>query len=55
MAQASNFDFFALGTSKQTAKISKTGFAKIGHDAVSEPQWVAFSSKKLIVTKLKVW
>ena len=35
-----------LGISEQTAKISKTGFAKIGHTAVSKPQWVGFSSKK---------
>ena len=35
-----------LGTNEQTAKISKTGFAKIGHIAVSKPQWVGFSSKK---------
>ena len=35
-----------LGTSEQTSKISKTGFAKIGHTAISKPQWVGFSSKK---------
>ena len=35
-----------LGTNEQTAKISKTGFAKIGHTAASRPQWVGFSSKK---------
>ena len=35
-----------LGTSEQTAKISKTSFAKIGHTAVSKPQWVGFSNKK---------
>ena len=34
------------GTSEQTAKISKTDFTKIGHTAVSKPQWVGFSSKK---------
>ena len=35
-----------IGTSEQILKISKTGFAKIGHTAVSKPQWVGFSSKK---------
>ena len=35
-----------LGTSEQTAKISKTDFSKIGHTTVSKPQWVGFSSKK---------
>ena len=35
-----------LGTSEQTAKVSKTGFTKIGHTAVSKPQWIEFSSKK---------
>ena len=35
-----------LGTSKKITKISKTGFAKIGHTAVSHPQSVGFSSKK---------
>ena len=43
-----------LGTSEQTAKISKTGFAKIGHTVVSKPHWVGFSSKKWVVTNLKV-
>ena len=45
----SNFDFlginspavygnkFILGAREQTAKISKTGFAKIGYTAVSKP------------------
>ena len=53
MSQASNFDFFALGTSKQTAKISKTGFEKIGHDALSKPQWVGFSSEKTDCDKIE--
>ena len=35
-----------LGTSEQTANISKTGFAKIGHTAVSKPQCVKFLTKK---------
>ena len=35
-----------LGTSEQTAKVSKTGFTKIGHTAVSKPQWIGFSNKK---------
>ena len=43
-----------LGTSEQTANISKTGFAKFGHTAVSKPQWVRLSSKKTGCDKLKV-
>ena len=42
-----------LGTSEQTAKISKTGFAKIGHTAVSKPQWVGFSSKEVGCVKFE--
>ena len=48
----SNFDFlginspvwgkFILGANGKTAKISKTGFAKIGHTTVSTPQQVEF-------------
>ena len=44
-----------LGTSEQTAKISKTGFAKIGHTVVSKPQWVGFSSKKTGSEKFESW
>ena len=44
-----------LGTSEQAAKISKTGFAKIGHTAVSKPQWVGFSSKKTGCEKFESW
>ena len=36
------WDKFILGTSEQTAKILKTGFAKIGHTTTSKPQWVGF-------------
>ena len=43
------------GTSEQTAKISKTGFAKIGHTAVSKPQWFGFSSKKTGCDKFESW
>ena len=42
-----------LGTSKQIAKVSETGFAKIGHTAVSHPQSVGFSSKKTDCDKLE--
>ena len=35
-----------LDTSEQTAKISETGFAKIGHTAVSKPQFGGFLNKK---------
>ena len=46
---------FILSTSEQTAKISKTGFAKTGNTAVWKPQWFGFSSKKkLILTNFKV-
>ena len=44
-----------VGTCEQTAKISKTGFAKIGHTAVSKPQWVGFSSKKTDCDKFESW
>ena len=44
-----------LGTSEQTAKISKTGFAKIGHTAVSKPQWVGFSSEQIWKLGKKNW
>ena len=44
-----------LGTSEQTVKISKTGFAKVGHTAVSKPQWVGFSSKKTGCDKFETW
>ena len=44
-----------LGTSEQTAKISKTGFTKFGHTAVSKPQWVWFSSKKTGCDKFESW
>ena len=44
-----------LGTSEQTTKISKTGFAKIGHTTVSKPQWVGFSSKKTRCDKFESW
>ena len=40
------WDKFILGNSKKTAKTSKYGFRKIGHTAVSKPQWVGFSSAK---------
>ena len=35
-------DKFMPGTSEQTAKISKTGFTKVGHTAVSKPKWFGF-------------
>ena len=35
-----------LGTNEETAKIYKTGFAKLWHAAVSKPQSVGFLSKK---------
>ena len=35
------------GTSEQTAKISKTGFTKVGHTAVSKPKWFGFQVKNL--------
>ena len=44
-----------LGTSKQIAKISKTVFVKIGHTAVSKPQWVGFLSKKTGCDKFESW
>ena len=44
-----------LGTSEQTAKVSKTGFAKIWYTAVSKPQWVGFSSKKTGCDKFESW
>ena len=43
------------GTSEQTAKISKTDFTKIGHTAVSKPQWVGLSSKKTGCDKSESW
>ena len=43
------------GTSEQTAKISKTDFTKIGHTAVSKPQWVGLSSKKTGCDKFESW
>ena len=42
-----------LGTSDKTSKISKTGFTKIGHIAVSKPQCIGLPSKK-VVTNFKV-
>ena len=44
-----------LGTSEQTAKISKAGFTEIGHTAVSKPQWVGFSNKKTGCDKFESW
>ena len=44
-----------LGVSEQTAKISKTGFAKIWHITVSKVQWVWFSSKKTGCDKFESW
>ena len=41
--------------SEQTAKISKTGFSKIGHTAISKPQWVGFSSTKTDYDKFESW
>ena len=35
-----------LGTSEQTAKIAKTGFAEIGHATVSKPNGYGFQLKK---------
>ena len=49
------WDKVILGNSVQTAKISKTGFAKIGHTAVSKPQWVGFSSTKTDCDKSESW
>ena len=40
------WDKLILGAREQTAKISKTGLAKIGAIAVSKTQWVKFSSTK---------
>ena len=48
-------DKFILGTSKQTAKVFKTTFAKIGYAAVSKPQWVKFSIKKIDYGKFESW
>ena len=42
-------------TSEQTAKILKTGFAKIGHTSVSKSQWVGFSSTKTDCDKFESW
>ena len=43
-----------LGTSEQTAKISKTGFTKFEHTAVSKPQWGwVFQVKKLVMTNFE--
>ena len=39
-------DKFMLGINEETAKIYKTGLAKLWHTAVSKPQWVGFLSKK---------
>ena len=44
-----------LSTSGQTAKILKTGFAKIGHTSVSKSQWVGFSSTKTDCDKFESW
>ena len=44
-----------LGTSEQTAKISKTGFAKIGHTAVSKPHGLGFQVKKTGCDKFESW
>ena len=44
-----------VGTSEQTTKISETGFTKIGHTAVSKPQWVGFSSKNTGCGKFESW
>ena len=66
LSLVSNFDFldinspvawdkFIFGTSEQTAKISKTGFAKIGQTAISKPQWVGFSSTKTDYDKFESW
>ena len=41
--------------SEETAKISKTGFSKIEHTAVSKPQWVGFSSTKSDCDKFESW
>ena len=43
-----------LGTSQQAPNISKTGFTKIWHTAVSKPNRLGFQVKKLVVTNLKV-
>ena len=48
------WDKCIIGTSKQTAKISETSFAKIGLIAVSKPQRVGFQVEQLIMTNLKV-
>ena len=40
---------------QQTAKISKFSFAKIGHTAVSKPQWIGFSSKRTGFDKFEGW
>ena len=39
------WDKFILNTSKQTAKISKTGFAKIGHCSFQAPMGCVSSKK----------
>ena len=46
---------FIKGTSEQTAKTSKTGFAKTGHTAVSKSHWVGFSITKADYDKFKSW
>ena len=49
------YEKFILGTSEQTAKIFKTSFTKIWHTAVSNPQWVGFSSTKTDCNKFESW
>ena len=48
------YDTFILSISEQTAKISKTGFTKIGHTQFPSPNGLGFQVQKLIVTNLKV-
>ena len=49
------WDKFILGTSEQTAQISKTGFAKIEHTAVSKSHCIRFSSTKTDYDKFESW
>lgn len=41
--------------SKQTAKISKTVFAKNGYTAISKHQWIGVSSTKTDFDKFESW
>ena len=49
------WDKFILGNSEQTAKIFKTGFAKIRHTAVFKTQLVGFRSTTTDYDEFESW